>query len=418
MYLSGFGNHHQSEAIEGALPLQQNSPLHCPLNLYAEQLSGSAFTKPRASNLHSWLYRKIPSVAHEDFSLWTHDKSLETEYLQPPNPFRWFPFEPPLDPINFIESWFAIAQTHYAATYLYHCNRSMQAEYFSNNDGELLIIPYSGAIELFTEFGTLTIAPGTIVVIPRGVRFKVSVLDSIACGYICENRGTPFSLPNLGLLGANALANPRHFRYPSAAFEKKTTKKCLLICKSQQRWWQAKSDYSPLNVIAWHGNYAPYSYDLSLFNTMNTVSFDHPDPSIFTVLSSESDTPGVANLDFVIFPSRWIVAEHSFRPPYFHRNIMSELMGLIHGVYEAKNEGFSAGGISIHNTMTAHGPDVSTYNRAIASNRQQPSYVANTLAFMLESRDPWLISQTALQHPKRDTRYSRCWQNFTEADCS
>lgn len=206
------------------------------------------------------------------------------------------------------------------------------------------------------------------------------------------------------------MANPRHFLYPQASYEINEEEQ-LLICKYQQRFWSAKTRHSPLNVLAWHGNYAPYCYDLSLFNTINTVSFDHPDPSIFTVLTSESDTPGAANLDFVIFPPRWMVADHSFRPPYFHRNIMSELMGLVFGEYDAKKEGFSAGGVSIHNCMTGHGPDKNSYQHAISQDLK-PTRYEETLAFMFETRQPWQISEEALRHPARQSNYSACWQNL------
>ena len=272
----------------------------------------------------------------------------------------------------------------------------------------MLWVPYLGKIRLNTEFGVMEIAPGMIAVIPRGVVFNVELLDASACGYVCENAGAPFTLPPLGFMGANGLANPRHFFYPQAAFEEKKST-VQLLCKYQQQIWHAESSHSPLNVVAWHGNYAPYCYDLSLFNTLNTVSFDHPDPSIFTVLTSESDTPGVANLDFVIFPPRWMVAEHTFRPPYFHRNVMSEFMGLVKGEYDAKGDGFQIGGVSIHNCMTAHGPDAAAYQQAIKQSLK-PMHYRNTLAFMFESRDPWQVTEAAWAHPARQNDYSSCWK--------
>lgn len=410
MYLAGFGNYHQSEAIPGALPKEQNSPQRCELGLYAEQLSGSAFTRARPSNLHSWLYRTLPSVVHQDYQPYPQAKPLVYAQDQAPNPLRWSPLESPLEQQDFVDGLFHLAGNKLAKAFIYQCNTPMKNRYFSNADGELLLVPYLGELILRTEFGQLSIDPGKIAVIPRGVSFKVELGSPLACGYLCENSRTPFSLPQLGFIGANGLANPRHFLYPQASYE--TNQEDLtLVCKYQQRFWSAKSRQTPLNVVAWHGNYAPYCYDLSLFNTINTVSFDHPDPSIFTVLTSESDTPGVANLDFVIFPPRWLVAEHSFRPPYFHRNLMSELMGLVFGQYDAKAEGFTPGGISIHNCMTAHGPDSDSYQKAIKE-ELKPTRYENTLALMFETRLPWLVSEKALNYPTRQLDYSAYWQGL------
>ena len=412
MYLFGFGNHHATEAIPGALPIEQNSPQQSPLGLYAEQLSGSAFTRPRYLNLHTWLYRRLPSVVHQDYEPYPkciHDKF---DSHLPPNPLRWSPRTPALLALDFVDGLIHIAGNSSLNTYLYQCNQSMTTRYFSNHDGELLFVPYEGKLCLRTELGVLTISPGMIAVIPRGIQFKVELLDTTAAGYVCENRGAPLRLPELGTMGANALANPRHFMYPTAAFEKNANN-CHLICKYQHQLWIAKAEHSPLNVVAWHGNYAPYAYDLALFNTINTVSFDHPDPSIFTVLTSDSNTLGVANLDFVIFPARWMVANHTFRPPYFHRNIMSELMGLITGVYDAKKEDFAIGGISIHNCMTGHGPDSAVYEKALYQ-ALKPQQYKNTLAFMFESKEPWQITEGTMNHKTRQKNYTQCWKNLKQ----
>jgi len=411
MYLSGFGNHHQSEAIAGALPERQNSPQQCNLGLYAEQLNGSSFTRPRHNNLHSWLYRLIPSVVHNDFTHYSCAMTAPLAALQAPNPMRWSTMQKPEMKHDFVDGLFHVAGNHLNNAYLYQCNQSMGTRFFSSRDGEMLLVPYSGKIRLNTEFGILELAPGMIAVIPRGILFNVELLDDYAAGYVCENGGMPFTLPHLGLIGSNGLASPRHFLYPKAACDN-TKDAVKLICKYQQQVWIADSNHSPLNVVAWHGNYAPYCYDLSLFNTINTVSFDHPDPSIFTVLTSESDTAGVANLDFVIFPPRWMVAEHTFRPPYFHRNVMSEFMGLLKGEYDAKSTGFEVGGVSIHNCMTAHGPDTNTYQKA-SQQKLEPMHFRNTLAFMFESREDWLITEKAIAHPARQANYTQCWQELS-----
>ncbi len=410
MYLVGFGNHHVSEAIPGALPAIQNSPQKCALGLYAEQLSGSAFTRPRHSNLSSWLYRALPSVVHHDYTPYQDAIYEKFAPKLAPNPLRWSPQPAPKFNQDFIDGLFHLAGNHLVNAYLYQCDLSMTTRYFSNSDGELLFVPYQGKIRLRTEFGVLEISPGMIAVIPRGITFKVELIDAPAAGYLCENSAAPLTLPQLGLIGANGLANPRHFQYPKAAFEEPQGN-VSLICKYQKNWWIAHSDHSPLDVVAWHGNYAPYCYDLSLFNTINTVSFDHPDPSIFTVLTSESSTPGTPNLDFVIFPPRWMVAENTFRPPYFHRNVMNELMGLVFGEYDAKMEGFTIGGVSIHNCMTAHGPDTESYQKA-SKQQLKPDHYTNTLAFMFESKEPWKVTESALKHPTKQVDYSACWQGL------
>jgi len=403
----GFGNHHQSEALPHTLPLTQNSPLNLPHGLFTEQLSGTAFTRPRALNLHSWLYRQHPSAIHSDYQPADFNIVEPLHAIQPPNPMRWSALAPLKQAKDWLEGLLHIATNDHAHIYLYQCNQSMQ-RYFSSYDGELLFVPYLGKLSLHTEFGKLTIQPGQIAVIPRGVFFNIHV-DALACGYICENKGIPFMLPELGIVGANALANPRHFLYPDAAFETHSGA-VTLICKYQDHCFKAQNPHSPLNVVAWQGNLAPYTYDLTLFNTINSVSFDHPDPSIYTVLTSPSHTPGIANLDFVLFPPRWIVAEHTFRPPYFHRNIMSELMGLISGKYEAKQAGFEPGGISIHNSFIPHGPDSQTYKQALTQS-QQPQYLEDTLAFMFESCQIWKVTDVVMKQGARQLDYTQCWQN-------
>jgi homogentisate 1,2-dioxygenase len=407
MYLYGFGNHHQTECLKGALPSDQNNPQICAHKLYAEQISGSAFTRPRHLNLHTWMYRQHPSVVRGDYQLYSTQIQQQLAPLQPPNPMRWSPLAKPQQPQDFLNGLTHMASTSMSHSYVYHCTQSMQDRYLINHDGEMLFIPYLGGIILHTEMGRLDIEVGMIAVIPRGIAFKMTLADDYAAGYVCEHSGLPLTLPQLGLMGANGLANPRHFFYPCAAVENTSgSKECIIKYRGQL--WSTESPYSPLNVVAWHGNYAPYGYDLSLFNTIQTVSFDHPDPSIFTVLTSESPTPGIAQLDFVIFPPRWMVAEHTFRPPYFHRNVMSELMGLIRGEYDAKPSGFTVGGISIHNCMTPHGPDSEAYQKAI-SQTLQPEYYANTLAFMLESCESWAFTEAALNHPARQRDYVDCW---------
>jgi homogentisate 1,2-dioxygenase len=420
-YLSGFGNEHATEAVAGALPVGQNSPQQVPFGLYAEQLSGSAFTAPRGQNRRTWVYRIRPSAAHAPFEPIAHGllRSGPFDEVPPtPNRLRWSPPAMPAAPTTFVESLFTLggngspALGAGAVVHIYAANRSMVDTAFSNSDGELVIVPQQGALRVVTELGVLEVGPGDIAIIPRGVRIRVE-LDGEARGYVGENYGAPFRLPELGPIGSNGLANPRDFLAPVAAYED-VDRPTKLIQKFQGGLWATTIDHSPFDVVAWHGNYTPYKYDLARFNTINTVSFDHPDPSIFTVLTSASDTPGVANCDFVIFPPRWMVAEGTFRPPWFHRNIMSELMGLVRGTYDAKAEGFVPGGASLHNCMNAHGPDRASYDKAVAADLA-PHKLTDTLAFMFETR--WVIAPTkaALESPALQRDYDAAWASFAKA---
>jgi len=419
-YLSGFGAHLESEALAGALPVGRNSPQKVPFGLYAEQLSGSAFTMPRAQNLRSWLYRLRPSAMHPAFEridegAWRTAPCREAEST--PNRLRWAPLPAPAKPTDFIEGMVTLATCgdaraqHGAGVHLYCTNRSME-RVCHDADGELLLVPQEGAITLATELGRLHVAPGEIGVVPRGVRFRVDVEGGLARGYACENYGAPFRLPELGPIGANGLASPRDFLAPVAAYEDRD-RPTQLVARFGGHLWRTTLDHSPLDVVAWHGNYWPYKYDLARFNTINTVSFDHPDPSIFTVLTSASDTPGMANVDFVIFPPRWMVAEGTFRPPYFHRNVMSEFMGLVKGEYDAKQGGFVPGGASLHNAMSAHGPDRASYDKAVAA-KLEPQYLGDTLAFMFESRYVFEPTAAALSSPALDRGYDAVWDGFAK----
>lgn len=418
-YQCGFANYQQSEALPGALVHGCNSPQQVPYGLYAEQLSGSAFTALRSSNIRSWLYRIRPSVTHGEFTPYAQPTligaSCESDYT-PPTQLRWDPMPYPSKPTHFIEGWWTVARNGSPASqtgasiHLYCANRSMDQTYFFNADGEMLIVPQEGALLFKTEFGTLEVNPGEIIVIPRGVTFQVCLLQDTARGYICENSGAPFRLPELGVIGANGLANPRDFLSPHAAYEEREGH-FQVLNKFQGSLWETTLDHSPLNVVAWHGNYYPYKYDLRLFNAMNSVSFDHADPSIFTVLTSPSFTPGVANVDFVIFPERWVVSEDTFRPPYFHRNIMSEFMGLVFGQYDAKKGGFVPGGSSLHNCMTAHGPDADAYRQAVQT-PLKPEYYAGTLAFMFESSLVWRLTKQAFDAKFRQKDYLLCWKEL------
>jgi homogentisate 1,2-dioxygenase len=418
-YLSGFGSEFATEALDGALPVGRNSPQRAPHGLYAEQLSGTAFTAPRHANRRTWLYRIRPAVLHGRFAPFEQPALATAPFAAvdtSPNQLRWDPFPFPDAPTDFVDGLVTIAGNGNAAlqagmgVHVYACNRPMRDRFFYDADGELLIVPQEGGLRIATELGVLDVAPGEIVVVPRGVRFTVALAGDRARGYVCENYGAILRLPELGPIGANGLANARDFLYPVAAHDEREGD-FALIAKFGGKLWRAPIDHSPLDVVAWHGNYAPDKYDLARFNAVNTVTYDHPDPSIFTVLTSPSDTPGTANVDFVVFPPRWMVAEATFRPPWFHRNVMSEYMGLIRGVYDAKADGFVPGGGSLHNAMSGHGPDAATFERA-SSAELVPQKLADTLAFMFESRYVIQPTERALAAPQLQADYASCWQGL------
>ncbi|KWF10839.1 homogentisate 1,2-dioxygenase [Burkholderia pseudomultivorans] len=423
-YLSGFANEFATEALPGALPHGRNSPQRAPYGLYAEQLSGTAFTAPRGHNRRSWLYRIRPAAVHRPFEPFAGPQRLVSEFGDsadvpptPPNQLRWDPLPMPVEPTDFVEGWVTMAGNGSAAAmngcaiHLYAANRSMQDRFFYSADGELLIVPQQGRLCIATEFGRIDVEPFEIAVIPRGVRFSVALPDGNARGYICENFGALLRLPDLGPIGSNGLANPRDFLTPQAAYEDREGA-FELVAKLNGRLWRADIGHSPLDVVAWHGNYAPYKYDLRLFNTIGSISFDHPDPSIFLVLHSQTDTPGVDAIDFVIFPPRWLAAEDTFRPPWFHRNVASEFMGLVHGAYDAKAEGFVPGGASLHNCMSGHGPDADTFEKASASDTSKPHKVDDTMAFMFETRTLIRPTRYALDTAQLQANYFECWQGI------
>ena len=417
-YQHGFGNSFSSEAVKGALPVGRNSPQRAPKGLYAEVLSGTAFTAPRAENQSTWLYKLRPSAMHAPYKR-IADGLVRSgpfdEVETPPNRLRWDPFALPAKATDFVDGLATIAGSGSPAAqsgiavHIYRANRSMQRRYFYCADGELMFVPQEGSILLSTELGQLAVGPGEIAVVPRGLKFAIALGGKVARGYLCENYGPSFRLPELGPIGSQGLAQTRDFMAPTAAFE--DAGKCEVVAKFMGRLWASEFAHSPLDVVAWHGDYVPYKYELARFMAINTVSFDHADPSIFTVLTSPSGQPGVANCDFVIFPPRWMVAENTFRPPWFHRNVMSELMGLIHGAYDAKASGFVPGGISIHNCMSAHGPDLATFERA--SNAElKPHKLEGGLAFMWESRHVFQPTRFAMGARELQKDYDAVWAGF------
>jgi homogentisate 1,2-dioxygenase len=420
-YMPGFGNDFETEALPGALPQGQNSPQRPAYGLYAEQLSGSPFTAPRGTNERSWLYRIRPSVKHTgrfkrtEFPRWKTAPNMGDHALAL-GQLRWNPLPMPNLETDFLSGIRTMTTAGDAngqsgmAAHVYTANTSMVDDHFFNADGELLIVPQEGGIRVMTEMGTMDVTPGEICLIPRGMVFKVELMAGPVRGYICENYGAKFTLPDRGPIGANCLANPRDFKTPAAWYEEKE-KPCRLFVKWCGGFHVTELDHSPLDVVAWHGNYTPYKYDLSTFSPVGAILFDHPDPSIFTVLTAPSGEEGTANVDFVIFPPRWLVAEHTFRPPWYHRNIMSEFMGLIRGQYDAKEEGFVPGGVSLHNMMLAHGPDATGYQKA-TSMELKPQKLGNTMAFMFETRFPQHLTRFAAEAETLQDNYIDCWSGL------
>jgi len=418
-YLRGFGNFHQSELIPNSLPVGQNSPQQCEYGLYAEQISGSAFTAPGSKNLRSWLYRVRPSVAHirnrstVNFPRWCSDSSNAITVFEP---LRWAEFDQE-GAMNWVQALRTISITgssesnNGAAIAVTSVSNSSQP-LFNNNDAEMLLLPISEGLKIQTELGWLDVPHGYVAVIPKGLTFQLSANQWVSL-YVLENYGSPFELPCRGAIGANGLANERDFEYPVACIDENAPSGHL-ITKRNGCFVESELAHSPFDVVAWHGNFGPYRYDLDRFNSLGSISFDHPDPSIFTVLTSPSNQAGVANCDFVIFSDRWLVAEHTFRPPYYHRNVMSEFMGLLRGRYDAKPGGFVKGGASLHVSGVAHGPDAEAYNREITRD-EVPQKLSDTMAFMFETSGVQKVTEFALKTKCRDKNYATCWSDLPSA---
>ena len=419
-YMSGFGNGFETEALPGALPVGRNSPQKCPYGLYAEQLSGSPFTAPRTTNERSWLYRIRPTVSHwnrfekADIGLWRTAPAHEVDV--PIAPMRWDPIPIPKKELSFVEGMHTMTTAGDAGSaagigaHVYLVTRSMKDEYFYNADGELLVVPQEGRLRFCTELGIIDLEPKEIALLPRGLVYRVEVLEGPCRGFVCENYGQKFDLPNRGPIGANCLANPRDFKCPVAAFEDRETRSRVVVkwCGTFHETW---IDHSPLDIVAWHGNYCAYKYDLRTYSPVGAILFDHPDPSIFTVLTAPSGQEGTANIDFVLFRERWLVAEHSFRPPWYHKNVMSELMGNIYGVYDAKPQGFVPGGMSLHNCMLPHGPDRNAFEGA--SNAElRPEKLDETMQFMFETRFPQHLTAFAAREAPLQQDYIEVWSDL------
>jgi homogentisate 1,2-dioxygenase len=420
-YMPGFGNDFETEALPGALPQGSNSPQKCNYGLYGEQLSGTAFTAPSHQNERTWCYRIRPSVKHShryrkiDLPLWNTAPNVVPDVISL-GQYRWDPLPHSDAPLTWLTGMRTMTtagdvntQTG-MASHIYLVTASMEDTYFYSADSELLIVPQEGQLRFFTELGIIDLAPQEIAVIPRGLLYRVEVLNGPARGFVCENYGQTFALPSRGPIGANCLANRRDFKTPVAAFEDRETPSRVVI-KWCGQFHETEIGHSPLDVVAWHGNYAPYKYNLNDYCPVGAILFDHPDPSIYTVLTAPSGVEGTANIDFVLFRDRWNVAEDTFRPPWYHKNIMSELMGNIYGQYDAKPQGFVPGGMSLHNMMLPHGPDKEAFEKA-SNATLEPQKLANTMSFMFETRFPQHLTQFAAQEAPLQDDYIDCWSDI------
>jgi homogentisate 1,2-dioxygenase len=420
-YMPGFRNDFETEALPGALPQGQNSPQKCSYGLYAEQLSGTAFTAPRGQNERTWCYRIRPSVKHTgrfakiDITHWKSAPHVLPDVVSL-GQYRWDPIPHAAERLTWVTGMRTVTtagdvntQTG-MASHVYLVTDSMIDEYFYSADGELLVVPQEGRLRFYTELGVIDLEPKEIAILPRGLVYRVEVLEGPCRGFVCENYGQKFDLPNRGPIGANCLANPRDFKCPVAAFEDREVASRVIL-KWCGQFHETSIGHSPLDIVAWHGNYCAYKYDLRTYSPVGAILFDHPDPSIFTVLTAPSGQEGTANIDFVLFRERWMVAEHSFRPPWYHKNIMSELMGNIYGVYDAKPQGFAPGGMSLHNCMLPHGPDRNAFEHG-SNEPMVPQFQSETMSFMFETRFPQHLTEWAAKHAPLQDDYIDCWDSL------
>jgi homogentisate 1,2-dioxygenase len=420
-YQLGLGNEFETEAETGALPHGQNSPQTLKYGLVSELISGTAFAAPRALNRRSYLFRIHPSVVHGPFEPAPLQYLESAPFVLPPNPnqLRWSAFRVGDRRADFLEGLLTlcgngdVALQCGVAIHVYRCSRSMQGRAFSNADGEMLLIPHLGSLRLVTELGILACSPGEFAVIPRGIKLRVELTTPEATGYFCENYGLPFRLPELGLIGSMGLANAHDFRIPVAAYED-LEQPTELLHKFGGQIWRAQLDHSPFDVVAWRGNNAPYKFDMSRFVAMGTVTVDHPDPSIYCALTSPSDGVLGGNADLMVLPERWVVAEHTFRPPGFHRNSVAEFLSIVYGKHDSKNSSFGPGGASLHNNWAPHGPDIPTFDRGRTATLE-PQKIENSLVFMIESRFPLRVTAAGLAAPERQADYTECWKGFQKS---
>ncbi|KIV84436.1 homogentisate 1,2-dioxygenase [Exophiala sideris] len=437
-YMPGFNNTFESEAVPGTTPQGQNSPRCVRFGLYAEQMTASAFVAPRHHNKKAWLYRARPAVAHRGFTELPDNKDMEANFL-PMNPLvhispaqlAWLPFDIPSNGVDFVDGLHTIAgsgeptlreglatliksTTLPSVTHVYLADKSMENRAFVNSDGDFLIVPQQGALNIQTEFGPLYVQPGEIVVIQRGQRFRIS-LEGPSRGYILEIWGANFELPELGPLGANGLANARDFLCPKAQYSVTENDPWEIVYKLGGKFFKSTQSHCPFDVVAWHGNYVPYKYDLIKFVNVGSISVDHIDPSIFCVLTARSRDPDAPLADFLIFSPRWDVASHTYRPPYYHRNVASELMGLIYGEYGGRSDEFQPGGVSYECGMVPHGVAYEVRIKAASETEVPQMQISKgAVAFIFESSRPFTIADWAWNSTKKHEHEPKMWDNLAD----
>lgn len=419
-YQSGFGNELSSEALPEILPVGQSSPQVPAHGLVHELISGTTFTAPRRSNRRVHLYRIRPSTSQQELRPMEHGLLLSAPFSSAPNPnqVRWSPFEIPDTAQDFLAGMTTLcgngSVTGQAgmALHVYLANRSMEDRVLSNADGEMLVIPQRGDVRFVTELGIIDAGPGEIVIIPRGCKFRVDLLGPSAQGFVCENYGVPFQLPDLGLVGSTGQANAWDFQIPEAAYEDADVA-TRLVHKYAGGFWTTVLDHSPFDVVGWRGNYTPSKFDMNRFAILGALSFDHAEPSIFCALTSPSDSVAGPNADFMIMPPRWLVAENTFRPPGYHRNCVSEILGLIQGKHDGKSAAFRPGSVSLHNAWAPHGPDTASYEAGRVG-PQSPVKLEDTMAFMIETRFPMSLTNVGLNCPERERDYLDVWAGFAK----
>lgn len=393
----GFGGHHRGEALAGAVPGRQNTPRHAPYGLHSEQVSGTGFVAPRRENLRSWLYRIRPSAQHTRFSPVDHPRvSHDFEIQSSPNLSAWSQIVDDSEgPQDFVAGLTTLggagnpALRRGFALHGYRATADMEDHAFTNADGDLLVLPQQGRLIALTEFGALEVEPGEVLLLPRGLRVSILVPDGEAQGYAAEIFAGHFQLPERGPIGANGLVDERHFRGPTPYYEDRLAPGFRMTHKFGGALSEATQDHSPFDVVGWHGAYLPLAYRFSAFSPVSNTAFDHTDPSAFTVLSAALDEEGANALDLVVFPARWDPTEHTFKPPYFHRNVTTEINGIIED--PSLNAPFTTGMVFVTPSMTPHGVRAGAVERFLAKSDEAADRPTKS-----SSKSLWFQFETAL----------------------
>ncbi|KAK0434287.1 homogentisate 1,2-dioxygenase [Armillaria borealis] len=400
-YQVGFGNRFASEAIPGILPQGQNHPQKNKYGLYMEGMTGSPFVAPRPQNLHAFMYRIRPSLDHKKFVRLPDSPDMESNFL-PTNPkvhisptqLNWAPppFPSSKDEVDFIAGLKTIGGNgeptarEGLALHIYLANADMKNKAFCDSDGDMLVVPQQGRLDVQTEFGRMMVRPGELMVIQKGMKFKVSLPDGPSRGYVQEIFGSHFELPDLGPIGGHGMANPRDFEVPLASFEIDETS---WEGKIGGQLFSAAQDHIPFDVVAWQGNYVPYKYAMEKFIFVGSVSKDHLDPSVFTVLTAKSKATGIPLVEILTVSERWNVASDTFRPPYYHRNNATEILCFISGERGGR---YVPGGIVLQTVFCPHGPPPEVHKAAIVAELKPERISKGSMAIAIET--PMILSMT------------------------